>query len=227
MNEIQRKIVEKIKKNHISTTEILDILDKDWEYYINAKPLVSNSYAVGIAHVVHIIDESNWWIHKDLVDVPEDSIVLVHGHDEERAAFGSLVSKYLLLYKNVQAIVCHGNLRDGHTLIKEGYPIWCHDLVPVGCFNRHSDRGEEQYKEYKTWIDEPILVCDDSGIAVITEGHQTEKFLEQLDWIEQQEDIWFDCIDRLKKDTLWTVCDKKYLEDIEWMKRIGFTGKKP
>jgi len=39
-----------------------------------------------------------------------------------------------------------------------------------------------------------------------------EKFLQKLDWIEEQEDIWFDCIDRLKWDTFDTVCLKKYRE---------------
>ena len=33
------------------------------------------------------------------------------------------------------------------------------------------------------------------------------------DFIEQQEDIWFDCLDRLKWDTFDIVCLKKYLED--------------
>jgi len=40
-----------------------------------------------------------------------------------------------------------------------------------------------------------------------------EEFLGKLDWIEEQEDIWFECIDRRKWSTYDTVCLKKYKED--------------
>jgi 4-hydroxy-4-methyl-2-oxoglutarate aldolase len=41
----------------------------------------------------------------------------------------------------------------------------------------------------------------------------TEGFLTALDRIEEQEDIWFDCIDRRKWDTFETVCLKRYLNE--------------
>ena len=38
----------------------------------------------------------------------------------------------------------------------------------------------------------------------------TESFLGDLERIERQEDVWFDCIDFRKWDTYETVCLKKY-----------------
>ena len=55
-----------------------------------------------------------------------------------------------------------------------------------------------------------IAVCDDSGVVIIPKENHNQEFLKKLDWIEEQEDIWFDCVDRLKWDTFDTVCLKKY-----------------
>ena len=114
MNELQRQIIDKIQRNKISTTEILDVMGKDPRYYIDVNPLNRGKFIVGMGYIVDVIDESNWWIHLDLIDVPEDSVVIVRSHGEKRAAFGSLVCKYLFLYKQVKAVICDGNLRDGH-----------------------------------------------------------------------------------------------------------------
>jgi hypothetical protein len=37
----------------------------------------------------------------------------------------------------------------------------------------------------------------------------------KLEWIEEQEDMWFDCVHRRKWSTYDTVCLKKYLQDPE------------
>ena len=54
------------------------------------------------------------------------------------------------------------------------------------------------------------MVCDDSGVVIIPKEQITEDMLQKLIAIEEQEDIWFDCIDRRKWDTFDTVCLKKY-----------------
>ena len=50
--------------------------------------------------------------------------------------------------------------------------------------------------------DEEIILEEAAGET------EDEEFI-----IEEQEDIWFDCIDRRKWDTFDTVCMKKYLND--------------
>ena len=74
-----------------------------------------------------------------------------------------------------------------------------------------SEVGEAEYQEYKKYIEEPILVCDDCGIAIIPLAKQTENFLKKLDFIELQEDQWFSEIDS-GNDTFDTVCLQSYRE---------------
>lgn len=58
----------------------------------------------------------------------------------DKAIFGDLVSKYILLYKRAKAIVINGILRDIPDLIKENYPIWLNGKSPIGCVNRKMDQ---------------------------------------------------------------------------------------
>nr|MBP3723926.1 hypothetical protein [Campylobacter sp.] len=49
--------------------------------------------------------------------------------------------------------------------------------------------------------------------VLITKDFINEEFYKKLEWIEEQEDIWYDCIDRLKMNTFDVVCLKKYLQN--------------
>ena len=68
----------------------------------------------------------------------------------------------------------------------------------------------EKIKEHKEKYNGAIAVCDDCGVVIIPKEYHTEDFYKSLEFIEEQEDIWFDCIDRLKMSTFETVCLKKY-----------------
>jgi regulator of RNase E activity RraA len=164
---------------------------------------------------VYAFNESNWELHEQITDVKEGEVLLLEPFNcNNRAIFGSLVSKYLILYQQVAAIVVQGYLRDIPHLRKENWPIWCAGGTPIGCFNRKNEINldpaiiAERRKQY----DGTIAVCDDSGVVIIPKDRINRDFLEKLDWIEEQEDVWFDCIDRLKWNTYDTVCLKKYLE---------------
>jgi hypothetical protein len=65
-------------------------------------------------------------------------------------------------------------------------------------------------EERRAYFDGAIAVCDDTGVVIITKENINSAFLAKLDWIEEQEDLWFDCIDRKKWDTFDTVCLKRY-----------------
>ena len=56
-----------------------------------------------------------------------------------------------------------------------------------------------------------IAVCDDTGVVIVAEHEQTEDFVSRLEFIEEQEDIWYECIDRRKWSTYKTICEKAYL----------------
>ena len=134
-----------------------------------------------------------------------------------RAVIGDLVSKYILLYLGNKAIICTGKMRDAHTLIKENYPIWCTGVSPVGCFNKPVDKSkwEKQIKLGRDFYQGAIAVCDDSGVIIIPKDNINEEFYQKLVFIEQQEDIWYDCIDRKKWTTYKTICLKDYLKKDE------------
>jgi 4-hydroxy-4-methyl-2-oxoglutarate aldolase len=200
---IYREIINKIEKNRISTTEVADCLGKTGAL-ADLFPLNKRHFRVGKVFFCYAYNESNWELHEQITNISED-----------RALFGSIVSKYLLLYKQAKAIIVNGMLRDAHTLIKENYPIWCKGVSPIGCYNRKNSEplGIEIHNSLKNMYEGTIAVCDDSGVVIIPKSSINESFLEKLDFIEEQEDIWFDCIDRKKWSTFDTVCLKKYLDD--------------
>ena len=103
-------------------------------------------------------------------------------------------------------------MRDVHRIIKEKYPVWCQGYSPVGCFNVKNETpfDEAVIHERMETINGGVMVCDDTGVVIIPRKDLTEEFYGKLEAIEEQEDIWFDCIDRRKWDTFDTVCLKKY-----------------
>ena len=209
------KAIEMIEANKISSTEIADVLGKTGQregtYALNP-----GLFKAGIVKVIYAINNSNYEVHKQLAESDDikDKILFIYNVNCDRAIFGDLVSKYIMLYKRAKAIVVNGKLRDAHTLIKEKYPIWLQGVSPIGCVNKQNgpDIKPELLKEIKEKYDGGIMVCDDSGVVMIPRDNIDEKLLTKLEFIELQEDIWYYCIDTLKMSTFDTVCKKKYLK---------------
>ncbi len=209
------KILEYIKKNRVSTTELADCMGKQG-LIENAIPLNKKHFIAGKVHYSYCDDESNWNVHKTIQNVPENSVVFVDDlGSNNRAIFGDLVAKYLFLYQQVVGVVTNGKIRDAHTLTKENYPIWSNGANPVGCFNVEPANPVENeiLISRMNFFENSLIVADDTGVVVITSEFMTEEFYKKLEWIEEQEDIWFDCIDRKKWNTFETVCLKKYEEN--------------
>ncbi|MBR1731473.1 MAG: RraA family protein, partial [Ruminococcus sp.] len=139
----------------------------------------------------------------------------------DRAVFGELVSKYLLLYRQCEGIVVRGNLRDAAALIRNNWAIWCEGFNPVGCFNKQpaSYPDSEELNRLCEKYDGSIAVCDDCGVVIIPKDKINDSFLAKLQEIENQEDIWFDRLDHYKENTFDIVCEKKYLSDEDYMRR--------
>lgn len=219
MNNIRGKIIDYLVRNRVSTTEVADCLGKTG-VLPNIMPCNKGYYKAGIIIWIYAYDESNWPVHEQIQNIEEDGIVYVDTYNcGDRAIFGELVSKYILLYRQSRAVVVNGKMRDAAELIRQNWPIWCSGYTPVGCFNKKPEEDvDEVWKQtHKDMYDGAIAVCDDCGVVVIPKEQITEAFLIKLHHIEDQEDIWFDRLDHYKESTFEIVCKKRYLEDDVYM----------
>lgn len=212
---IVHQIVRKIKDNRISTTEIADCLNKSGDLP-NVKSISEGNFRVGPIHLIYGWQESNWNLHIMADDVVHGEIVIVEMFDfANRAAFGDLVSKFLTLYRGAEAIVVNGLLRDRGRILRERYPIWCKGFTPIGSFKTKMtyELPNEVLDNWKSKYENGIAVCDDGGVVIIPEKEVNEEFLNKLDFIELQEDIWYYCMNTKKWSTYDIVCLTKYKDD--------------
>jgi 4-hydroxy-4-methyl-2-oxoglutarate aldolase len=213
---MKNQIIDYIKRNRVSATEIADCLGKSGSIF-NANTVNRGHFAVGNVFYVYACNGTNWDVHEQIQEVQDNDIVFVEAFDNlDKAIFGDLVSKYLLLYKQANAIVTNGLLRDAPKLIKENWKIWCNGFEPVGYINEKRELNFRQLNEieiHKEMYHGSIAVCDDTGVVIIPKEYHTQDFLAKIEFMEEQEDIWLECIDRKKYSTFETICLKKYLED--------------
>jgi len=214
---MKQAIIDYIKRNRVSSTEVADCLDK-----AGAVPGLTavnrGHFRVGNVFWVYAYGGSNWDVHEQIRHVADGDVVFVEAFEcGDRAIFGDLVSKFLLLYKQASAVVVTGNMRDAPRLIKENWPIWCHGFNPVGCVNQRLSYSlsEELLGEHRDKYHGSIAVCDDTGVVIVPKSQHNEAFIKKLEFIEEQEDVWFDCIDRKKWTTYDTVCLKRYIDRSE------------
>jgi len=210
MKQLVTEAINLIEANKISSTEIGDVLGKKGQIE-GVHALNKGMFKVGEVAFIYAINNSNYEVHRQLADNDiKGKILFVYNVNCDKAIFGDLVTKYIMLYKQAKAIVVTGKLRDAHTLIKEQLE----DVSPIGCVNRQNgeDLSVEEYEQLKTQYEGSIMVCDDSGVVMIPKEKISEQLLAKLNFIEFQEDIWFYCLDTLKMSTFDIVCKKKYLE---------------
>lgn len=214
-------IIDYIKRNRVSTTEVADCLGKTGALE-NVSAVNRGHFKVGTIRYAYAVNESNWPIHERVIDTRENEIVFIDSVNcGGRAMIGELVSKYILLYKQAAAIVTVAPMRDAAALIRENQPIWCNGFNPNGCFNTNPGDVSNNIiiKEHMEYFDGAIAVCDDCGVVIIPKEYHTEEFYQKLENIEKQEDIWFDRLDHFKENTFEIVCQKRYLNDNEYMKK--------
>lgn len=212
---MKKEIIDYIKRNRVSTTEVADCLGKSGALE-NVLPINRGHFKVGNVKWVYAYKETNWDVHEQIVSTQEDDIVFIDAIDcGNRAIIGELVSKYILLYRQANAIVTNSKMRDAGALIRENYPIWCTGVTPVGCFNQKPEPplDVQTENEHREKYDGSIMVCDDCGVVLISKEYHNEEFLDKLIKIEEQEDIWFDRLDRKKENTFEIVCLKNYLKE--------------
>lgn len=215
---MREQILDVIRTNRISSVEIADALDKSG-VLSGLKPLNGGKYIAGEVYYTCTWSESNWPLHEQIQQIPSNSIIYVDAIGcDDRAIFGDIVAKWLMLYQKAAGIVVNGLLRDIHRLRKEGYPIWCTGVTPLGCYNHEVPRSSEidiYIERQRRRFEGALLIADDSGCTLIEKEKVTNKFLERLQFLELQEDIWYFCTDTLKLSTFETICKKNYLSESE------------
>ena len=213
MDAITEKILKYIRRNRVSSTEVADCLGKTGALE-GVSAVNRGHFAVGPVRYVYGHSESNWSIHEQVRDVQPGEVVVMDGIDVKgRALVGELVSKFILLYRESAAIVALEKMRDANDLIKNDFAVWCPGFTPVGCFNKNvpeTDAIKQIAAERKVRYDGTIAVCDDTGVVIVPKEQLTDAFYRKLVEIEEQEDVWFNCVDLRKWNTFDTVCLKKY-----------------
>lgn len=213
---MKKQIIDFIKRNRVSTTEVADCLGKSGALE-NILPVNRGHFKVGNVKWVYAYKESNWNVHEQIPETQENDIVFIDAIDcGGRSIIGELVCKYILLYRQAAAIISNAKMRDAAALIRENYPVWSTGVNPVGCFNTKPETplDKDVENKHRERYDGAIAVCDDCGVVLIPKEHHTEEFLQKLQSIEEQEDIWFDRLDRKKENTFDIVCLKKYLSEM-------------
>lgn len=213
---IEEQIVNYLRRNRVSTTEVADCLGKsgaiDGVFAVNR-----GMYRAGKVRYIYGCMESNWTIHEQARYVQQGEIVIMGGIEvNNRALVGELVTKFITLYQGAEAVVMLGKARDVNDIIKQRYPVWCKGYSPIGCFNtkeKLSTTAELEIQQQCAKYDGSIAVCDDTGVVIIPKENVTKDFLRKLEFMEEQEDTWFECIDKRKWNTYDTVCLKKYKQD--------------
>lgn len=216
MENFKDKIIDYIKRNRVSTTEVADALNKTGAIP-NVQAINNGHFKVGNVFWGYACNETNWDVHEQIQEAKDGDVIFIDVFDcNDRAIFGELVSKYLLLYKQASAIVVNGNLRDAPRLLKENWAIWCKGFNPIGCHNKKNNNySEEQLLKIgcsREKFSNAIAICDDCGVVIIPTQYHNEEFYKKLEFIEEQEDTWFECIDKYKMSTFETVCLKKYIK---------------
>ena len=210
-----QKIIDYIREHKVSTTEIGDCLNKTGAV-MGSLPINKGHFRVGRIHYVYAHSNSNWPIHDQLRAVPPDRVVFVDAIEvENRALFGELVSMFIIEKLQSQAIVTKGLMRDAAELIRRDFPIWCGGITPEGCFNINREETPAitlAARRNRAYYHDAIAVCDDCGVVVIPKEEINEAMFNKIVAMEEQEKMWFHCVDDLGWDTFDTVCLKKYRE---------------
>ena len=125
-------IVQYIRMNRVSTTEVADCLGKTGAVsYL--RPLTAGSYVVGEVFLAVAHHGTNWPVHERVRYAPPGSVVIIETYEcDDRAIIGDLVAKFLTLYRQVAAVAVVGKVRDAPRIIRERWPVWSDGVTPVG-----------------------------------------------------------------------------------------------
>lgn len=212
---VKEIIIAYLEKYQVSTEVISDVLGKTG-LVKDVFPLISDRYLVGEIQYFYTHTNSNWPLHEQICNIDKGKICFVDCLfvDDYHAAFGELVSTYIYHKAGAKGIIVRGKMRDLDGIRERGIPVWCKGITPIGCFNFQVTENAEikrQAKRGRDYYDGAIAVCDNSGVVIIPKDELTEEFIGKMEFLENQEKTWFDCVLNKGWNTYDTVCLKKYI----------------
>ena len=212
----RNKMIDFIRENKLSTTEVADSIAKTGGIP-SLSPVCVGDYMVGVARCMFTANGTNYYLHGQLDDIEQGEIPLIFSkYCEGRAIFGDIMAQYMIDRKKAQGIVLQGEIRDLDCIRRLGYNIWHNGTTPVGCINKPTTpfpAEEESALRYR--YDNCILVCDGCGVVAIPEKYHNNNTLDRMKALQLQEKVWNYCIDELGWDTVDTICNKRYLKEVD------------
>jgi 4-hydroxy-4-methyl-2-oxoglutarate aldolase len=212
---LKASLTDLLVRDRISTTMACDVMNKSG-WLNDITPINRGHHLAGEVKYIFAHAGTNYHLHEQISDTEEDKIIFVDAIDcDQRAVFGDIVSNYLLQHRQARAIVTNGYMRDIPELVRDNLPIWCKGSTPIGCHRVQtpvSDEVAKFVKERQQLFESSILICDDSGVALVSPEWINEDFKNKIDFIEAQEEVWHYCVDMLKWNTYETVCLQRYFD---------------
>lgn len=206
---LKEDAISRIEQLNMSTAEVADAIYKTG-WIQDVKPI--NSFPdlkVGPVHFIYATNGSNYTMHKQAANAPEGSIVFIKCIDWDRsAAFGHLVTTFLMRKRKVKAIVTDGPVRDSLGIISEKFPVWSKGTTPIGAANEFREHNSKKVEAAKNTFEDGIMVCDHEGVVFIKENLISSNLMYRLKFLKDQEKDWYD---KLEKDwnTFEIVCKKE------------------
>jgi regulator of RNase E activity RraA len=197
MNKIWKDVFSFIENNKLSTSDVADALGRKGNVK-RIKSVNSGHYVVGKLQYLFSSSQSNWHTHKGLEGIENGNIAFVHDVDySDKAICGHLMLSYALNYRKAKAVVVVGNIRDIERVIKENMPVWCVGTNPVVC-SKTETVIPSYVKDYKEKYDNGIVVCDDTGVVVVTKEDMTDELMSKLEYVKNREEKWYKMLEEGK-----------------------------
>ena len=207
-------LMEKIREENISSTELADALGKTGEVP-ECKPINNNQQkVVGKITTLFCANGSNYQLHKEMREKEDVEVAVIFTHNNEGLApIGELICSSLVNKHNARAIVIHGMIRDREKIVEMGYPVWCTGSTPIGCSNKKgTEYPAEKKEELKQKYEGAIAICDMTGVVAIS-NQQRENSLNVINAVEKikaKEEVWKYFIEECKWSTYEVICEENY-----------------
>jgi 4-hydroxy-4-methyl-2-oxoglutarate aldolase len=207
-----KELLNLIEEKQLTSTQLADANNKTGGV-LGVYPIIPGKWVVGEVAHVYTYNGSNWPLHNQIRDIPEDRIVIVKTEEcSGLAVFGEIVTKYLFTVKKARAVVLAGKIRDFTEVRNFNYPMWIGGTSPIGCSNKEPiGMPSTKLLNLNSKMNGGIAICDDTGVVVAPISSFNNLDV-RINFIYEQEKKWHYNIFDKQMDTFSVICLKKYFD---------------